>query len=56
MPSPLPRRSHWPCCFAHPSSDISLPRKGERVGLRIGRFEDCPAFTLVTARTLALSP
>jgi hypothetical protein len=37
-------------------SRISLPRKGCRVGLRIVRFEACPAFTRVTACTLALSP
>src|SRR5450756_451781 len=35
---------------------ISLPRKGCRVGLRIVLFEDCSAFTQVTACTLALSP
>jgi hypothetical protein len=39
----------------HPSR-ISLPRKGCRVGLRIVLFEDCSAFTRVTACTLALSP
>jgi len=54
--SPLPRRSHWRHCIAHPSSDLSLPRKGCRVGLRIVLFEDCSAFTRVTARTLALPP
>jgi hypothetical protein len=54
--SPLPRRSHWRYCFAHPTSDISLPRKGHRVGLRIDIFEACSAFTHVTARTLALPP
>src|SRR5437870_13116763 len=37
-------------------SRINLPRKGCRVGLRIVLFEDCSAFTLVTACTLALSP
>src|ERR1039457_3572620 len=37
-------------------SRISLPRKGDRVGLRIVLFEDCSAFTRVTACTLALSP
>ena len=37
-------------------SRISLPRKGHRVGLRIGIFEACLAFTRVTACTLALSP
>src|SRR5450631_993785 len=37
-------------------SRISLPRKGGRVGLRIVLFEDCSAFTHVTACTLALSP
>ena len=56
MLSPLPRRSDWMYCFAHPSSRISLPRKGCQVGLRIVLFEDCSAFTRVTACTLALSP
>src|SRR5262249_21924370 len=42
-------------CSASPSR-ISLPRKGCRVGLRIVLFEDCSAFTRVTACTLALSP
>src|SRR6476619_2275846 len=37
-------------------SRISLPRNGCRVGLRIVLFEDCSAFTRVTACTLALSP
>jgi len=54
--SPLPRHSHWRYCFAHPSSDISLPRKGHRVGLCIDLFEASSAFTRVTARTLALPP
>jgi len=54
--SPLPRHSHWRQCFAHPSSDISLPRKGRRVGLCIVNFEAFSAFTRVTARTLALPP
>jgi len=53
---PLPRRSHWRYRIAHPSSDISLPRNGSRVGLRIDLFEACSAFTRVTACTLALSP
>ena len=39
-----------------PPSCISLPRKGYRVGLRIGLFEACSAFTRVTACTLAPSP
>ena len=43
-------------CFAHPSSRVSLPRKGRRVGLRIDLFEACSAFTHVAACTLALSP
>ena len=37
-------------------SRISLPRYPCRVGLRIVLFEDCSAFTRVTACTLALSP
>src|SRR5450756_973837 len=56
MLSPLPRRSDWVCCFAHAPGRISLPRKGCRVGLRIVLFEDCSAFTRVTACTLAPSP
>jgi len=56
MLSPLPRRSDWRYCLAHPSSRISLPRNGCRVGLRIVLFEICSAFTRVTACTLALSP
>jgi hypothetical protein len=39
----------------HPSR-ISLPRYGSRVGLHIGLFEACSAFTRVAACTLALSP
>ena len=54
--SPLPRHSHWRYCLAHPSSGISLPRKGRRVGLCIFLFEAYSAFTRVTARTLALPP
>ena len=50
------RHSHWRYCLAHPSSDVSLPRKGRRVGLCIVLFEACSAFTRVTARTLALPP
>src|SRR5713226_4481800 len=42
--------------FARSPSRVSLPRKGCRVGLRIVLFEDCSAFTRVTACTLALSP
>ena len=53
---PLPRRSHWRYRIAHQSSDISLPRKGHRVGLHIGIFEACSAFTRVTACTLAWPP
>src|SRR5213075_2288720 len=37
-------------------SRISLPRKGDRVGLRIVLFEACSAFTRVTACTLVKSP
>jgi hypothetical protein len=39
----------------HPAVS-AFPRKGCRVGLRIVLFEDCSAFTPVTACTLALSP
>jgi len=54
--SPLPRHSHWRHCFAHPSSRVSLPRIGCRVGPRIVLFEACSAFTRVTACTLARPP
>jgi len=53
---PLPRRSDWRHCFAHPARRISLPRYGRRVDPRIVLFEACSAFTRVTACTLALSP
>src|SRR5262249_59859911 len=45
-------------CFssAHSPCRISLPRKPDRVGLRIVLFEVCSAFTRVAACTLALSP
>ena len=64
----LPALSLCTCCRHYPGaatglnaslispSRISLPRKGCRVGLRIVLFEDCSAFTHVTARTLALPP
>ena len=41
--------------FAHPPSPISLPRNGGQVGLCNVLFEDCSAFTRVTACTLAKS-
>src|SRR5260370_42611734 len=56
MLSPLPRRSGLAYSSLCSPSRISLPRKGCRVGLRIVLFEDCSAFTRVTACTLALSP
>ena len=56
MLSPLPRRSSWGLASLVSPSRISLPRKGDRVGLRIVLFEDCSAFTRVTACTLAKSP
>ena len=56
MLSPLPRHSDWGYCLAHSPSPISLPRKGGRVGLCNVLFEDCSAFTRVTACTLAKSP
>src|SRR5712672_2770944 len=55
MLSPLPRRSGWAYPLLCSPRRISLPRKGCRVGLRIVLFEDCSAFTRVTACTLALS-
>ena len=42
--------------FAQSPNRISLPRKGNRVGLCNVLFEACSAFTHVTACTLALSP
>jgi len=42
--------------FAHFPSRVSLPKMGVPVGLRIVLFEDCSAFTRVTACTLAKSP
>jgi len=56
MLPPLPRRGDWRHHFAHPSSRISLPRYGCRVGPRIDLFEACSAFTRVAACTLALPP
>src|SRR5438034_290524 len=56
MLSPLPRRSSWGLASLVSPSRISLPRKGDRVGLRIVLFEACSAFTRVTACTLAKSP
>src|SRR5246127_1468394 len=56
MLSPLPRRSRWAYSSLCSPIGTSLPRKGCRVGLRIVLFEDCSAFTRVTACTLALSP
>ena len=56
MLSLLPRHSDWEYCFAHSPSPISLPRNGGQVGLCNVFFEDCSAFTHVTACTLAGSP
>ena len=56
MLSPLPRRSDWAYHFALLPSHISLPRNGDRVGLRNDLFEACSVFTRVTACTLAGSP
>jgi len=56
MLSPLPRHSNWRSCLAHPSSHISLPRKGRRVGLCIDLFEAYSAFIRITACTLVLPP
>jgi len=42
--------------LAHSPSRISLPRNGDRVGLRNVLFEACSVFTHVTACTLALPP
>src|SRR6201998_1988017 len=56
MLSPLPGAAAGRTLRSASPSRISLPRKGCRVGLRIVLFEDCSAFTRVTACTLALSP
>ena len=56
MLSPLPRSSDWWCSSLVPTRHINLPRKGDRVGLRIVLFEVCSVFTRVTACTLAGSP
>jgi hypothetical protein len=56
MLSPLPRHRDWEHCLAHSPGPVSLPRKGGRVGLCNVLFEDCSAFTRVTACTLAKSP
>ena len=57
MLSPLPRCSKigLRCCSDLPVC-ISLPRSHCRVGPHIFLFEDCSAFTHVTACTLARSP
>jgi len=47
---------HLAAYFARFTRYSSLPRIGERVGLCIVLFEDCSAFTGVTACTLAKSP
>jgi hypothetical protein len=66
----LPRCVRFPCVHAVATtpaqrlgassarfpSRVSLHRYGSRVGPRIDLFEACPAFTRVTACTLALSP
>jgi len=53
MLSPLPRHRDGGHYVAHSPSPINLPRMGERVGLCNDLFEDCSAFTRVTACTLA---
>src|SRR5271167_3654244 len=53
---PLPRCSDWASSSLVSPSRVSLPRKRRRVGLHIGIFEACSAFTRVAARTLAPSP
>ena len=57
MLSPLPRRSDWDVALLkYFPNRVSLPRMGDRVGLRIVLFEDCSAFTRVTACTHAEPP
>src|SRR5258708_17744730 len=52
----LRRCSRWAPCRSNLPIRISLPRNHYRVGLHIGIFEDCSAFTCVAACTLARSP
>jgi hypothetical protein len=51
-----PRANQQECSKGAGTRNISLPRKGCRVGLRIVLFEACSAFTRVAGCTLALSP
>ena len=55
MLSPLPRHRDWSTALLISPSPISLPRTGGQVGLCNVLFEDCSAFTRVTACTLAKS-
>ena len=56
FPYPTTPAQRVGACFARFPGPISLPRMGGRVGLRNVLFEDCSAFTRVTACTLAKSP
>ena len=56
MLSPLPRRSGWAYPSLRFTQTYQPSPKGLSVGLRIVLFEDCSAFTRVTACRLALSP
>jgi len=56
MLSLLPRHSNGEISSLFSHRHISLPRTGGRVGLCNVLFEDCSAFTHVTACTLAGSP
>src|SRR4030095_8771766 len=56
MLPPIPRCSGRAYSSLIQPGRISLPRYGSRVGLHIGIFEACSAFTRVAACTRALSP
>src|SRR6266446_1195930 len=56
MLPPLPRCSGWASSSLVSPNRVSLPRFHVRIGLHIGIFEVCSAFTRVAACTLARSP
>src|SRR6266446_2187791 len=56
MLPPLPRCSGWASSSLVSPNRVSLPRFHVRIGLHIGIFEVCSAFTRVAACTLAGSP
>ena len=56
MPPPVSRCSSRTYVSLIEPGRFSLPRNGSRVGLHVGIFETCSAFTRVAACTLASSP